>query len=110
MAFVELMQQRRNVLGLVLQIGIHGHHPFSSDVLHSHQQSLMLPNVCSHAKNRDVRVGAAQFAQRGKGVLGASVVDKQELEIETRDVKDLPEPAMKLGDERARAVDRKDDA
>src|SRR5690349_666007 len=69
-----LFDERRNVIGIVLQISIHRNDVFAGGVIETRCKRGSLTEVSSQLYHRDAAVDRCNFTQQMKGKIRASIV------------------------------------
>jgi len=75
-SFVELVDQKRQLFGQVLQVGVHRHHKRIAGGTKSGGERGRLAEIPTETNVANRRVGSLDLFQRFERAVGASVVDK----------------------------------
>ena len=75
-----LLQEHRNVAGIMLQIAIHGDDVLAPCMIEPRRQSRGLPEVAPQLDHRDPAVHRRDFPQHSERVIARAIVDQDNLE------------------------------
>jgi hypothetical protein len=79
----ELRKEERNLLGLVLEVGVHQHGVVPLSALEPRGDCGVLSEIPTEPESDDLRIGLAQRPDPVPGSVRASVVDEKHLERST---------------------------
>ena len=76
----QFLQEQRNVVGIVLQIAIHGDHVLAFGVIESGGQRGSLAEVAAQLHHYHAAIDRGNLLQHPEGVVATAIVDKHQLE------------------------------
>ena len=108
-ALAQLLQEHRNVVGIVLQIAVHGDDVFAFGVIEARGQRGGLAEVAAQLDHHHAAVDRGNLLQHPEGVVAAAVVDEDQLERLAGGFHDHLQAVVELGDVLFFVVKRYDD-
>src|SRR4051812_10238706 len=94
----QLLQKQRDVVGIVLQVAIHGDDVLTASIVEAGRQSRCLPEVAAQLDDDHAAVYSSDLVQVKEGLVAAAVVYKDQLEAFAGRLHHVLEAVVELGD------------
>src|SRR6266851_954619 len=89
---VDRIEQARNFLGGILQVGVERHYDIAAALAKPGQQGRMLSEIAGELDDAHARVGRGKLTEHRKRIVGRAVVDEDHLEFAITSVDKGNEP------------------
>ena len=94
----QLVEEQRNVVGIVLQIAVHRDDVFALSVVKARGERRGLPEVAAQLYHHNAAIDTGDLLQQPEGVVAAAVIHKHQLERLAGCFHDRLQPVVQLGD------------
>ena len=94
----DFFQEERNVVGIVLQIAIHGDDVLAAGMIKSRGQAGGLAEVAAEFNDSHAAIDSCDFAQHGESVIAGAIVDENDFETFAVGLHDGLEAIVEVGD------------
>ena len=105
----QLLQEQGNVVGIVLQVAVHGDDVLALGVIEAGGQRRGLPEIAAQLDHHHAAVDGGNLLQHPEGVVAAAVIDEDQLERLAGRFHHHLQPVVEFGDVLFFVVERYDD-